>query len=153
QVEVGESFYLAIDAKENHPLNSGLAAIGIDLDWDPRLFDSLDTEKPLSELVTANLPLFNRGSIDNANGKMDDLSGLTSITFAAGRPIGDGVFERFATLQFKAVNQADTASFVLTRGFSNIVLTPVGVPGRDDIQIYNEPVRIVSANDTSPVSV
>ena len=150
EIEVGDSFYLAIDARENTDHGVGLGGVAVNVEWDPQVFKSLDTDIQAGELVTDHLPLFNVGTLDNESGELKNLNGLSSRSLGAGRPIGDGVFENFALLHFVAVGDSDASGFRLTEGGSQIVIVPTQSVRSGDIQVISQPIRVVADQTTDP---
>jgi len=144
-VEVGQSFYVEITAKESHPLAAGLGGVALDIDWDPQVLNEIsepfDPRDPDLLLVTSDFPIFRNGTLDNEAGEIRNLAGAAFLASGIGRAIGAVHPERFALLEFHA-KRTGTTVIEIGEGRSGIVPVPAfGL--RDDILFERREVLVV----------
>jgi hypothetical protein len=167
-VEVGDSFFVEITAKDQREDATGLAGhspgirgLALDIAWNPQVFEEIDNPfDPASGIVTENFPLFRDGKLDNGAGRIDDLQGAMSLSSAAGELIGDDGPERFALLRFRALEAVGDSTLSMNLGLRQISMFP-SVPfiqGSDfefESQIITvaEPTDLPVARTTSPPDV
>jgi hypothetical protein len=124
-VEVGQVFTVEITAQEHDPLIAGLAGVSLNLAWDPTVLREVSPNGPV---VTADLPFFRQGEVDNELGRIENLSGYAFLSSNAGRAIGNLRPEVFAVLSFAAVGPGQT-TLTMTQGRSRIATVPVSSLG------------------------
>jgi hypothetical protein len=153
-VEVGQSFFAQIVAREHDPGVSGLAGISLDIAWDADVLNVVEPFDP-TKAVTPNLPLFVDGRLyqneppslpfllDNRIrqnvGHIDGLGGSAFPASGVGQPIGSDGDDRFvkpyllglsttddhfAWLHFRA-EQAGEAVLTMRQGGLRIATMPV----------------------------
>jgi hypothetical protein len=147
-VQVGESFFAELTAREDIPYFHGFADVALDIFWDPAILTEIDTSFDPGKLITEDLPAFQTGWLSNITGRIQDLGGSTSLD--EGRAIGESTAERFALLHFRAVSASNSASISLTQGVSRIVAQP-GVTFRNSqLEFVPATIVVASASDAEP---
>ena len=121
QVVVDESFFVEITAQEFDPHAKGLAAVALDIEWDPNALQSLDAPFDPGQIITPNLSLFQLGELNQVDGLISNLSGVSPSTV---NNIGDGSAERFALLRFRAMQPGDSL-LTMDQGWSRITTSLV----------------------------
>lgn len=143
-LEVGQSFFVEITAKEHDPDFRGLQGVSLDIAWDPTILREVDPvfdpADPLSDILTSNFPMYRGGTLNNEAGTIENLTGVAFPPLELGRTIGDGVAERFALLRFQAMRSSDGTLLEMRQGQSQIATSPPSSLGRR--QIYFEPQSI-----------
>ena len=145
EVEVGDCFFAEIRAQEFHPLYKGLHGVALNIAWDPSVLEEIDVGFDLAQIITDNLPLFRGGSLDNAAGTIDNLSGSAFHASGIGRSIGDGAPERFALLHFRAESATAATSIRLSEGASSIVTQPAATFASSQLSFEEQTIAIVAA--------
>jgi hypothetical protein len=121
-VEVGQTFFAQIVAREYHPGFSGLAGISLDIAWDAAILSIVEPFDP-KVAVTPNLPLFVGGRLlqEDSNirpfvvdsqirqdvGTVDGLGGSAFPAWGAGRPIGSDGDDQFVKPQYLGLSTTD----------------------------------------------
>jgi hypothetical protein len=171
-VEVGQTFFAQIVAREHHPGFSGLHAVFLDIAWDADVLDVVEPFDP-KMAVTPNLPLFAGGQLhqeesrslpflldnrirDNV-GHIDGLGGMASVSSRVGKPIGSDGDDRyvktgflglsttddhFAWLHFRA-DQAGTALLTMRQGGWSIVTLPTSTLSSKQLHFESQIVTVV----------
>ena len=171
-IEVGQTFFVQIVAREHDPRVSGLGAIALDMAWDADVLDIVEPFDPRLA-VTPNLPLAVGGRLLRENsdirpfvvdgqirqnvGTIDGLSGLASISSGVGKPIGSDGDDRFvkpaflglattddhfAWLHFRA-EQPGEALLTMRQGGLRIVTVPTSSLSSKDLQFESQIVTVV----------
>lgn len=138
-VEVGQDFFLAIDAQEFAPYYHGLQTVSLDISWDPRAFE---VGEPL---ITPLLPAFRSGRLDSAAGTLTNVSGTAVRSSETGRPIGAGVSERFVLLHVRALEVVVDSRIHLQTGRFQTVTVPTATPGRFEMDFERQLISVVDA--------
>lgn len=120
--------------------NYGVGGLSLDIRWDPAALRCRAAE------VTDDLPLFQRGRIDNAAGLVDELQGARMRSLALGLYQPD----RFATLTFEALAGQDTPLKV-SIGRGGIGMLFAGRAGRADLRIDRHMVQVGEADAVDAV--
>jgi hypothetical protein len=144
-VEVGEAFYVEVMARELHPVRAGFQGIALDFQWDPAVLREADDVFDPQQIVTGDLPVFQRGTLDNDLGTIENLSGYAALAFDVGRPIGNLRPERFALLRFEAVAASDETAIEMNQGRSRIATRPVSSLGSRDIDFERQVIHVVES--------
>lgn len=172
EVEVGQTFFAQIVAREHHPGFSGLASVFIDIAWDA---DVLDIVAPFDPklAVTPNLPLFVDGRLQQEGpagsaflvedgirqnvGHIAGLGGVASVSSQLGKPIGSDGNDRyvkpafqglsttddhFAWLHFRA-EQAGEALLTMHQGGLRIVTLPASTLSGKQVHFEQQVVTVV----------
>lgn len=155
-IESGDTFFIEIAVRELHPLAAGLGGVAVNIDWDPDVFQAIDAPFDPANIVTANLPAFQRGTLDNDTGRIGNLSGAAILSSNLGRPIGNLRFERFTLLHFRALGEAEDSEFLMTQGVSRIVTVPVATLPNSQIDFERQTITVTASSpptdaDTSSV--
>ena len=148
-VKVGERFFIEIMARELHPGRGGFAAVSLDISWNPRVLQEIDDPFDPHKLITSNLPVAQRGTLDNRKGEIDNITGLAVLSSNLGRAIGNTYPERFCVLRFQAIGTS-TSPITMRQGRSRIATVPVSSLG--DANLYYEPqvITVLAANANVP---
>jgi hypothetical protein len=144
EVAVGDCFYVEILAQEFHPLFQGLHGVALNIAWNPAVLEEIDAGFDLSQIVTDHLPLFRGGTLDNAAGAIDNLSGSAFHASGIGRSIGNGTAERFALLHFRAESEAAAAAIRLSEGKSSIVTQPAATFASSQLSFEEQTIEIIA---------
>lgn len=144
-VTAGETFFLRVTAEEFDPSRYGLRTASIDIDWDAVLLDVVESDFDLSSVITADLPLFHSGKLDNAAGSIDDLSGTAMLSGGAGRSIGNMRAETFAMIRMQAGDEAGTATIQLSKSETKTITVPSMVLQEQHLRFDAETITIVAA--------
>ncbi len=176
-VEVGETFFAQILAREHHPGFSGLASVFVDIAWDADVLDIVEPFDP-RQAVTPNLPLFVGGYLQQEGltgpaflledgirqnvGHIAGLGGIASVSSRLGQPIGSDGDDRyvrpgflglsttddhFAWLHFRA-ERVGEALLTMRQGGLSIVTLPASTLSSK--QLYFEP-QIVTVVEPMPL--
>jgi hypothetical protein len=171
-VEVGQTFFAQIVAREHHPGFSGLASVFIDIAWDADVLDVVEPFDP-KQAVTPNLPLFVGGSLQQEGptgsaflledgirqnvGHIAGLGGLASVSSGVGKPIGSDGDDRhvrpaflglsttddhFAWLHFRA-EQAGQALLTMKQNALRIAPLPVASLTSKHLSFERQTVTVV----------
>lgn len=143
-IQAGDAFFVEILAQEFDPLFTGLHGVALNIAWDPQALEEIDSPFNPNSLVTENLPLFQRGTLDNDAGTIDNLSGSAFHASATGRPIGDGGAERFALLHFRAEGGGGETAIRLSEGRSSIVTTPAATFSSAQLSFERQTIEILA---------
>ncbi len=149
-LDVGESFFVEIIAREYDPLAAGLRAVALDISWDPAVLTEIDTPFDPSKLVTPDLPALPSGTLDNEAGSIQNLGGSAFLSSNVGRAIGNLAPERFALLNFRAIQPAESSPLTLRQGGSRIVTVPTQTLRSS--AIYFEPQTITVSPGAAPAA-
>lgn len=172
-VEVGQTFFAQIVAREHDPGVSGLAGISLDIAWDADVLDVVESFDP-KQAVTPNLPLSVGGRLyqdepptlpfllDNRiRENVGHIEGLTGAAFPAsgvGRPIGSDGDDRFvkpylrglsttddhfAWLHFRA-EQAGEALLTMRQGGLSIATMPVSSLTDSQLRFETQVVTVIA---------
>ncbi len=144
-VTAGETFFLRVTAEEFDPFRYGLRTASLDIDWDAALLDVVEADWDLSSVITADLPLFHSGTLDNAAGSIDELSGTAMLSGGAGSSIGNMRPETFVMIRMQAGDQAGTASIVLSKSETKTITVPSMILQYEQLRFDAATVTIVSA--------
>lgn len=117
-VEVGDEFAVEIRAREYHPYTHGLGGVAVDVEFDADLLEVLAWD------VSEHLPLFNGGTIDNEAGTITNLRGACFPATDTGRPIGNLVWETFATITVRA-EAPGAVTLTMEQGGAAVTTVPV----------------------------
>ena len=180
-VEVGQSFFAQITAREYDPGFSGLRSVFLDIAWDGNMLDVVEPFDPRTA-VTPNLPLMVSGQLHQTEsrslpfllnnqirenvGHIDGLGGFSFVSSGVGKPIGSDGDDRhvkpafqglsttddhFAWLHFRA-EQAGQALFTMRQGERGI--SPLPLASFNSKQLHFEPkvVTIVEPAVTPEIS-
>jgi hypothetical protein len=150
-VNVGESFFVEIIAREYDPLAGGLRAVALDISWDPAVLTEIDTPFDPSKLVTSDLPVFRGGVLHSESGKIQNLRGSAFLSSNVGRAIGNLAAERFALLNFRAIQPTESSPLTLRQGGSRIVTVPTQT--LRSAAIYFEPQTITVSPGVVPAEL
>lgn len=142
-VEVGETFFVEITAREFHPLAAGLRAVALDIAWEPTVLQEIDDPFDPAAIVTPHLPVFRDGTLDQDAGTIDDLRGMIFLASDVARPIGNAVPERFALLHFRALEPAQASPFSIRQGRSRIVTEPTQTLRSSSIDFEAQTITVV----------
>lgn len=123
-VSVGESFFVEIMAREYDPLAAGLRGVALDIAWDPDVLAVIDEPFDPSKIVTPDLPVFVSGTLNRQSGRILDLGGSAFLSSNVGRAIGNLAPDRFALLNFRALQPAENSPLKMKQGQSRIVTVP-----------------------------
>jgi hypothetical protein len=148
-VQVGDTFFVEIMARELDPVLAGLGAVAIDIAWDPNVLEEADAPFDPSTLVTSDLPLFQGGALNNRTGTIEDLRGAAFLSSHSGRAIGNLFPERFALLHFKALQAAEASTLSMNQGRSRIVTVPVSSLWGDDLRFESQTITVVEAPEST----
>jgi hypothetical protein len=142
EVGVGDCFFVEIRAQEFHPLYKGLHGVALNIAWDPSVLEEIDAGFDLAQILTDNLPLFRGGTLDNAAGTINNLSGSAFHASGIGRAIGDGTPERFALLHFRAETATAATSIRMSEGASSIVTQPAATFASSQLSFEQQTIAI-----------
>ena len=103
-VHVGDTFFVEITAQDFSPNALGFAGVGLRIQWDPKALKEVDSpfepSDPNSPLVTQSFPANRGGILDNADGVIYNLQGMTDAPLGPGNLIGHPGASIFSTLKF-----------------------------------------------------
>lgn len=145
-VEVGETFFVEIMARELHPVRAGFAGIGLDIAWNPETLREIDAPFTPADVITPHLPIFLTGTLDNASGTIEDLGGSSFTASNVGRPIGNLIPERFALLHFEALGTGESA-FSMRQGRSAIATMPVSSLSGAHLRFESQTITVLPAEE------
>lgn len=180
-VEVGQSFFAQITAREYHPGFSGLGAVSVDVAWDADVLRIVEPFDP-RDAVTSNLPLFVGGRLAQEDsdirpfvvngqirqnvGTIDGLGGSAFEASGVGRPIGSDGDDRyvkpqflgysttddhFAWLHFRA-EQAGEALLMMRQGGLRIVTAPATTLSSKQLHFEFQTVTVVPSSTPAKLS-
>ena len=116
-VHVGDTFFVEITAQDLVPGNKGLGGVGLRIEWDPTVLQEIDSPfnpaDPNSPLVTQSFPSWRGGTLDNADGVIDKLQGMTDAPLGPGNLIGVNGPSEFSILQFRAEAPVQESSITI----------------------------------------
>ena len=141
-VQVGQRFYAEITAREFDPSTAGLAAIALDIEWNPQVMRAIGVE------VTDELPGQSGGTIDNMAGTIDDLAGVSVLYSGYGRPIGNWFAERFALLEFEATAPGESL-LTMHEGRSRIVTSPTATFSSAELDFETQTITVEPFEDSA----
>lgn len=151
-VVAGDTFFLEVTAQEFDLTFDGMAAVSLDMAWDPQILNMVDDSWDLNDvrnsIITSNYPLYRGGTLDNAAGVIDNLTGYAMAGFNAGRTIGDGIPEQFSLLRFKALAPANATMFTMGQGSSRIVTVPVSSLGSEHLHFERQTITVLPRDAT-----
>lgn len=154
-VQVGETFFVEIMAREYDPLAAGLGGVALDIAWDPNVLQEIDVpfqpSDSSSPLVTQAFPLFRDGKLDNQAGTIDNLSGYAFLAGGAGRAIGNLAPERFSLLQFRALRPAEESRLSMSQGRTSIATVPVSSLSSANLYFEPQTITVVASDTATPV--
>jgi hypothetical protein len=151
-VDINDTFFVEIMARELDPARAGLGGVALDIAWDPAVLEEIDgTPFDLGAVITPHLPFFRDGKLDNDTGTIDNLSGYASLSSSVGRPIGNLRAERFALLHFRAVGAADATPFVMRQGRSGIATVPVSSLSSANLDFEAQTITVLAQGQTSQI--
>ncbi|MEO8495444.1 MAG: hypothetical protein ABI614_10255 [Planctomycetota bacterium] len=160
-VNVGDSFFLEITAREHDPRVSGLQGVAIDLAWDPSVLEEIDALFDPATLITPNLPLLSTGTLDNQAGQIQNLGGSSFSAWGIGSPIGSDGNDRFvksslrgfattddhfAWLHFRALQEADATPLTLRQGGSGIATMPVSSLSGSQLDLERQTITVIGTS-------
>ncbi|QEG42244.1 hypothetical protein [Roseimaritima ulvae] len=145
-VVAGETFFLRVTAEEFDPFLYGLRTASLDIDWDAALLDVVEADWDLDSVITADLPLFHSGTLDNAAGRIDELSGTAMLSGGAGRSIGNMHSETFAMIRMQAGDEPGTASIALSKSETKTITVPSMILQDEQLRFEAATVTIVAAS-------
>jgi hypothetical protein len=93
-----------------------------------------------SKIVTPDLPVFVTGELHQELGRIQDLGGSAFLSSNVGRAIGDLAPDRFALLNFRALQPAENSPLKMKQGGSRIVTVPTST--LRSAALYFEPQTI-----------
>ena len=143
-VEVGDSFFVEITAREYDSDASGLGGVSLDIAWDPAVLQVIDED--VRDTVSSNLPVIRTGTLDNGAGEITDLGGSALLSSGAGRPIGNLVTEQFALLHFQATAPAEDSSITMNQGVSRITTVPVASLSSKDLDFETQTITVLASS-------
>ncbi len=156
-VEVGETFFVEIKAQELDLGRYGLRGVALDIAWDPIVMEEIDSPFDPKKLVTPQLPVWQSGTLDNETGTIDNLAGTCFLAGHVGWPIGNLGPERFALLQFRALDEAQGSLFSMREGQSGITQEPVSSLNAEHLFFEPQTITVVPAatptESETPVTV
>jgi hypothetical protein len=114
QVGLNRSFFVEIQVADLRGNAAGVNGLGLNLAWDGLILESIDTPFDPANIITANFPLLQDGTVDNSSGLINNLSGGSLPAFELGQAIGVNQLERFALLRFQTENSTGTYYFTTT---------------------------------------
>ena len=114
QVGLNRSFFVEIQVGDLRGNAAGVNGLGLNLAWDGLILESIDTPFDPTNIITANFPLLQDGTLDNSSGLINNLSGGSLPAFELGQAIGVNQLERFALLRFQTENSTGTYYFTTT---------------------------------------
>ena len=114
QVGLNRSFFVEIQVADLRGNAAGVNGLGLNLAWDGLILESIDTPFDPANIITANFPLLQDGTVDNSSGLINNLSGGSLPAFDFGQAIGVNQLERFALLRFQTENSTGTYYFTTT---------------------------------------
>ena len=114
QVGLNRSFFVEIQVGDLRGNAAGVNGLGLNLAWDGLILESIDTPFDPANIITANFPLLQDGTVDNSSGLINNLSGGSLPAFDLGQAIGVNQLERFALLRFQTENSTGTYYFTTT---------------------------------------
>ncbi|WP_290601674.1 choice-of-anchor L domain-containing protein, partial [Anabaena sp. AL93] len=114
QVGLNRSFFVEIQVADLRGNAAGVNGLGLNLAWDGLILESIDTPFDPTNIITANFPLLQDGTVDNSSGLINNLSGGSLPAFELGQAIGVNQLERFALLRFQTENSTGTYYFTTT---------------------------------------
>ncbi|MCX5984418.1 MAG: dockerin type I domain-containing protein [Nostocales cyanobacterium LacPavin_0920_SED1_MAG_38_18] len=114
QVGLNRSFFVEIQVGDLRGNAAGVNGLGLNLAWDGLILESIDTPFDPTNIITANFPLLQDGTVDNSSGLINNLSGGSLPAFELGQAIGVNQLERFALLRFQTENSTGTYYFTTT---------------------------------------
>ncbi|MTJ42475.1 Calx-beta domain-containing protein [Dolichospermum flos-aquae] len=114
QVGLNRSFFVEIQVADLRGNAAGVNGLGLNLAWDGLILESIDTPFDPTNIITANFPLLQDGTLDNSSGLINNLSGGSLPAFELGQAIGVNQLERFALLRFQTENSTGTYYFTTT---------------------------------------
>jgi hypothetical protein len=181
-VEVGQSFFAQITAREYHPGFSGLGAVSVDVAWDADVLSIVEPFDP-RDAVTSNLPLFVGGRLLQEDssirpfvvdgqirqnvGTIDGLGGSAFPAYDIGRPVGSDGDDRyvksqflgysttddhFAWLHFRA-EQAGQALLTMRQNQLGIVTLPTSRLSSKQLHFEFQAVTVVPASESAETSL
>ncbi|MCM2374215.1 hypothetical protein [Aporhodopirellula aestuarii] len=152
-ITAGETFFLRVTAQEFDPTRYGLQSVGLDIEWDASLLDVVEEDFQLDTIITSNLPVLQKGSLDQEAGVIEGLSGTSLSALGSGRPIGNAVPETFVLIRMRAGDQPGTATLDLHKGNSKTITSPTASLGERHLRFDHETITIVAAANEPEVPV
>jgi len=149
-VQVGDSFFVEIMARDLDPLYAGFRGVALNVAWDPDALAEVDAPfdpaDPQSALVTPHFPLFRSGVLDQDAGTITNLSGYALLSSRVGRAIGNLAPERFSLLRFQALEPVAGSPILLSQGRSRIATVPVSSLRDEDIYFEPQTINVVASS-------
>lgn len=152
-VTAGETFFLRVTAEEFDPFRYGLRTASLDIDWDAVLLDVVESDFELDSVLTADLPLFQSGTLDNAAGRIDELSGTAMLSGGAGRAIGNMRPDTFAMIRMQAGDEAGTVTIQLSKSETKTITVPSMILQDEHLRFEAATVTIVAGSQTAAAEV
>ncbi|MBB3207004.1 hypothetical protein FHS27_002818 [Rhodopirellula rubra] len=144
-VAAGETFFLRVTAQEFDPMRFGLQSVGVDIAWDASLLDVVEEDFQLDAIITANLPVLQKGTLDQDGGLIEGLSGTSLSALGSGRPIGNAVPETFVLIRMRAGEQPGVATLNLQQGSAKTITAPTAALGERHLNFDHETITIVAS--------
>ncbi|EMI55569.1 hypothetical protein [Rhodopirellula sallentina] len=152
-VTAGETFFLRVTTQEFDPMRYGLQSVGVDIEWDASLLDVVEEDFVLESVITANLPVLQKGTLDQASGTIEGLSGTSLSALGAGRPIGNAVPETFVLIRMRAGDEAGVAELDLQKGSAKTITAPTASLGERHLDFDSETITIVAPASESETPI
>ncbi len=146
-IVAGDDFYLRITAQEYDPFLWGIGSASINIAWDAALLSVVEDKFQLDSVITADLPLFRTGVLDNRVGTIANLSGSEASALGVGRSIGNARPETFALIRMRAGDEPGQAMIRLTIGDSKTITVPGNVLESEQLRFDVESLTIIPLND------
>lgn len=156
-VVAGDTFFVEITAQEFAKSFDGMAAVALDMAWDPQVLREVDESWDLKDvgnsIITSNYPLYRRGTLDNSAGIIDNLTGYAMAAFNVGRTIGNGVPEQFSLLRFKALAPSNATTLTMGQGATGIVTVPVSSLRNEHLYFERQTITVLPRDATPQTPV
>lgn len=147
-VQVGEKFFAQINVQEFDPTWTGLAAVSVSVYWNPSILTEVDAPFDAANIITPDLPVAQTGTLDNATGQIQNLSGESFTSANLGAPIGGSGPQMFALLQFQAIASGESP-LALGQGSSGTVSNLATPVSASQIDYQCPTVTVIAASDSS----
>ncbi|MEQ9410078.1 MAG: Ig-like domain-containing protein [Fuerstiella sp.] len=151
QLNLNDTFFVEILAGDLRgenpagPQGPGLIGLPIDIAWDAAAFEEIDGPFAPTSIVTDDLPIQRRGTLDQSGGFIDDLSGGSLPSAGIGSVVGPDRLERFALLRFRADAVVSRSAFTVTIGDGGVSFADAEASFRTSIEAQTITVTDPSA--------
>ncbi len=121
-IEAGESFYAIITVEDLRDsfTSEGITSLTIDVEWDESFIEEIDPQASFDNLtvfvnlVTTNFPEDRGATLNQIEGRIENLTGKYTPGSGDGSKIGAGDAEEFSLLHFRAFSELGSSDILIS---------------------------------------